>query len=77
MAGIAPRRRCSCVDQLVIYHLHRTIPDVVHPLHPQHLILRFELFGDTLMCRHLFYQLKEHGFRLFVQVGKILQDKRI
>jgi len=33
--------------------------------------LGLELFGDAFTCRHLFYQLKEHILRLFVQVGKI------
>jgi hypothetical protein len=33
--------------------------------------LGLELFGDAFTCRHLFYQLKEHILRLFVQAGKI------
>ena len=32
----------------MVYDFHCPVPDVVHPLHPQHLILCFELFGRTL-----------------------------
>jgi|GEM_PF-4906086 len=48
-----------CVDQLVIYDLHCPVPDVVHSLHPQHLILCFELFGDAFALCHLLRQ-QEH-----------------
>ncbi len=47
------------------------VTDVIHPLHPLHLILRFELFGDPLTFGHLLCQ-QEHLFRcLFVDVGKV------
>lgn len=60
-----------CVDQIVVDHLHSPIPNAVHPLHLQHLILCLELFCDTLTGSKLLYQLKKHSFRLFVQIGKI------
>jgi hypothetical protein len=44
-AGIAPAADTLCVDQIVVDRLHSPIPDIVHPLHPQHLVFRFELFG--------------------------------
>ena len=49
-----------CVDQIIIHHLHCPFSDVVHPLHPQHLILRLKLFGDALTGCKLFYQLKKY-----------------
>ena len=67
----SPPHDTLCVDQIMIYKLHRSVPDVVHPLRPQHLILRLELLSDTLTGGHLFYQLKKHVFRLIVQIGKI------
>ena len=47
------------------------IPDVIHPLYPQHLILGLELFRNALTNGRLFYQLKEHILCLLVQIGKI------
>ena len=61
-----------CVDQVVVHHLHGSILDVVHPLHPQHLILGLEPLGDALTDGHLFYQLKKQVLRLLVQIGKII-----
>lgn len=60
-----------CVDQTVIYDLYCPVPDVVHPLHPQHLILRLELFGDALTLCHLFYQQEHLLRRLLVDVVKV------
>jgi hypothetical protein len=59
------------VDQIVVDHLPASIPDAVHLLHPQHLILCLELFGDAITGGKLFYQIKEHSLRLLVQIGKI------
>ena len=67
--GLIPIADTLCVDQIVVDHLHSPIPDIVHPLHPEHLILSLELFGDALTGGKLFYQLKEHSLRLFVQIG--------
>ena len=60
-----------CIDQLVIYDLYCPVPDVVHPLHPQHLILCFELFCHALTLCHLLCQQKHLLLRLFVDVGQI------
>ena len=55
----------------MIYDLRCPVPDVVHPLHPQHLIPRFEPFGDALTLGHLLCQ-QEHLIRcLLVDVGKV------
>ena len=37
------------VDQLMVYNFHCPVPDVVHPLHPLHLIVCFEFFGDAFL----------------------------
>ncbi len=55
----------------MIYDLYCPVPDVVHPLHPQHLILRLELFGDALTLCHLFYQQEHLLRRLLVDVVKV------
>lgn len=60
-----------CVDQTVIYDLYCPVPDVVYPLHPQHLLLRLELFGDALTLCHLFYQQEHLLRRLLVDVVKV------
>ena len=60
-----------CINQIVVHNLHSSIPNVVHSLYPQHLILGLELFCDAFTGRHLLYQLKKHSFSLFVQIGKI------
>lgn len=60
-----------CVDQKVVHYLHSSIPDVVHLLHPQYLILSLELFCDVLTGGHLFYPLKEHILCLLVQISQI------
>ena len=60
-----------CINQIVVHNLHSSIPNVVHPLYPQHLILCFKLFGDALTLGHLLNQLKKHRFSLFVHIGKI------
>lgn len=67
----SPPHDTLCVDQIMIYKLHRSVPDVVNPLHPEHLILGLELFCDVLPSCHLLYQLKKHVFRLLVQIGQI------
>ena len=55
----------------MVYDLQGPVPDVVHSLHPQHLILCFEQFGDALTIRHLLCQ-QEHLLRgMFVDVGKV------
>ena len=65
------RPLCLIIDQFTIDYFHCSIPDTVHPLHPQHLILCLELFGDTLTLCHLLCQ-QEHLFLcLIVDVSKI------
>ena len=60
------------VNQLCIYNLFRTVTDIVHSLHPQHLILCFELFGYTFFFGKLFYYPKKEFLRLLVNIGKII-----
>ena len=55
----------------MIHDLSCPIPNVCHLLHPEHLILRLELFRNALTGGHLFYQLKEHTLCPLVQIGKI------
>ena len=60
-----------CVNQFFVCDFHCPIPNVVHPLYPQLLILGLELLHDALTDGKLFYQLKKHVFRLLIQIGKI------
>ena len=60
------------INQIMVYDFHNPVPDDVHPLHPQHLILCLKLFGDILTGCHLLYQLKNHIFCLIVQISKII-----
>ena len=46
--------------------------DVVHPLHPHHLIFRFECFRYTLFFGKLFYQPGKHCFCLLVEVSEVI-----
>ncbi len=48
------------IDDFLEDDLLGSIPDVVHPLHPCHLILCFQLLGNTMLCRHLLYKAVEH-----------------
>ena len=45
--GAIPAANTLYVDQIVVYDFSSPIPDTVHPLHPQHLNLRLELFGNV------------------------------
>lgn len=65
-----PAADTLCVDQIVVDRLHSPIPDIVHPMHPEHLILGLELFCDTFHLSHLLYQPKEHFLCLPVDVSK-------
>jgi len=55
----------------MIYDFHCPVTDVVHPLHPQHLILCFELFCDALTLGYLLYQQEHFFLSLFIDVGKV------
>ena len=59
------------VNQLCIYNLFRSVADIVHTLHPQHLIFCFELFGYAFLFGELFYQPKEHILCLIVDISKV------
>lgn len=65
------RPLCLIIDQFTIDYFHCSIPDTVHTLHPQHLILCFELFCHALTLCHLLCQQEHLLRRLFVDVGKI------
>ena len=60
-----------CINQIVVHNLHSSIPNVVHSLYPQHLILDLKLFCDAFTGRHLLNQLKKHCLGLLVQIGKL------
>ena len=49
-----------CINRIVVHNLHSSIPNVVHSLYPQHLILDLKLFCDALTGRHLLNQLKKY-----------------
>lgn len=67
----SPPPNTLCVDQIVVYDLYCPVPDVVHPLYPQHLILCFELLCDALTLGYLLYQQEHFFLSLFVDVGKV------
>ena len=65
----------SCIV-LTVYKLtrndfHSSTADVVHPLHPQHLIFRFEGFRNALFFGKLLYQPRKRCFCLLVEVCKV------
>jgi len=59
------------IYQLCIYNLCCTVADIVHSLHPQHLVFCFELFGYAFLFGELFSQPKEHILCLLVDVGEV------
>ena len=48
-----------------------TEADAVHALHPCHLILRFQFFGNTLALGHLGHNLIEHNFFLLINFSEV------
>ena len=62
----------SGVNQLVIDNFLCPVSGAVHLPDPFHLIIRFKLLGDTVLCRHLFYKLRKHSFCLFVNFGQVV-----
>ena len=57
--------------QIVVYNFCGSAADIVHFLHPLHLIFRFERFGYALTLCHLLYELRKHFVCLLVDVGKV------
>ena len=47
-------------------------PSVVHPLHPQHLIFRFEGFRNALFFGKPLYQPRKQCFCLLIEVCKVI-----
>lgn len=71
-AGNISHRHCTlCVYDFLVYDLHRTHSNVVHPADPHHLVACFELFRYTLPLSHLLHQPGEHGFGLLVNVSQV------
>ena len=66
--------RPLCVDSIIIDDLHCRFTDCVHSLRPKHLLLHFELFGDTVLFSNVLYQPREHFFRLLVQISKVVVE---
>ena len=65
MAGLTPAAITLCVNQLMIYDFHSPISDVVHPLHPQRLIIGLELFAFKTVGFQSSRSLKIKEERLF------------
>ncbi len=61
----------SASYQLCADNFFCAILDIIHMVYPFHLVFSFELFGNTLLCSHLFYQLRKHIFCLLTNVGQI------
>ena len=58
-------------DHLVNHDFVDPVADVIHSSDPRHLVTAFQFFGDALLLGKLFYQLKSHFIRLFVDLLKI------
>lgn len=68
-----PVSHCQlCIYKFNVYDFCCFTADVIHSGNPLHLIDRLELFGYALMICHLFYEPKEHFFRLLVDVSKVV-----
>lgn len=59
------------IDDFLKNNLLGSVPNIVHPLHPSHLIQCFQLFGNTLLCRHLLYKVVEHFSCPVVHLRKV------
>ena len=59
-----------CVDQIIWNNHHSSTANIVHTLHPQHLIFRFECFRYFFFGK-LFYQPRKHCFCLPFNVSRI------
>ena len=59
------------IDNFIVYDFFGTIADVIHTLHPQHLIIRFELFGYAFLFGELFHKPIKHFIRIFVNICEI------
>ena len=63
-----------CVDQIVQYHLLGSLPNAVHSLNPEHLILGFHLLGHVLGLRHLRHRLFDLFPRRPVDLQQMLRQ---
>ena len=50
----------SVFNQIFPHDFLDAVADVVHALHPGHLIFRFQLLGDSISFCHLSHELLEH-----------------
>jgi len=74
-----PERKCILFDttydlytnKIFIHNLHCSITNIIHLLHPQHLLFSFELFRYIFFFRQLFYQPGKHFLCLLVNIRKI------
>ena len=65
------RRFILCVNKLCIDNLSCSAADIIHLLHPQHLIFSLKLFRYIFFFRQLFYQPGKHFLCLFVNNGNV------
>jgi hypothetical protein len=59
------------MNQLLVHDFGSSLAKTVHLGNPFHLVVCLELFGYTLTICHLFYEPKQHFFRLLVDFCKI------
>ena len=59
------------VNYIVVYTFCGSAADVIHLLHPNHLIFSFELFRYIFFFGKLFYQPEKHFFCLFVNISVV------
>ena len=59
------------IDEFIIDNFLCSVVDIVHFMHPQHLIIRFELFGYAFLFGELFHKPIKHFIRFFVNICEI------
>jgi len=58
-------------NHLCIYNFVNPLSNVIHPMHPFHLILCLKLFGDTFPFSILFYQPKKECLCFFLYISEM------
>ena len=61
----------SHIHHLPHHNLLYTSHNIIHPPHPQHLILRFQLLRHTLFLLHLLHKLIQHLMAFLINLMQI------
>lgn len=55
-----------CADEIAGYHLYCAFSNIVHTLHPSHLILLLQCLRDTLTNHHICHDVVEYELCFFI-----------